>query len=379
MKSKSIRELAATIRGMDQFPMFEDYYTMTGLLKGQFRLERLQICCFHSEHTPSMHFHKGRNGIFFKCFGCGESGDIFKFVIKLHGLDFAGAVNDISTKFCNYMITVGGIPPKPQKLLQRSKEVTAIAFEEKPFTDRALEWWSRCGLEREDLIDGHLIQCNRVTVTNLRNHYQIFDKPHDPLFVYLYSSGHVKVYRPLTPIKASKWRGNVDQHDLYGSWWVQPSGNPNIICSGPRDAMTIRKHTGFTTVAPISENTMLTMEQYITLLLHNFSAPVFILYDNDVAGKKYTKAMINSYPLIVDLLPAFRHCLGDCIVNDIKDASQLYEIIHVGETEDHLTRELKSYIDEINKSVISTVQGPAGVISSRQDDLPAAADSSGLL
>ncbi len=48
-------------------------------------------CCpFHTEKTPS--FAVRENGQFFKCFGCGESGNIFNFVMKMENLDFWSSV-----------------------------------------------------------------------------------------------------------------------------------------------------------------------------------------------------------------------------------------------------------------------------------------------
>jgi len=48
-------------------------------------------CCpFHHEKTPS--FAVNEQGQFYHCFGCGESGDVIKFVEKLEGTDFVGAV-----------------------------------------------------------------------------------------------------------------------------------------------------------------------------------------------------------------------------------------------------------------------------------------------
>ncbi len=48
-------------------------------------------CCpFHNEKTPS--FSVKEDGQFFKCFGCGESGNIFTFIMKMENLDFLSAV-----------------------------------------------------------------------------------------------------------------------------------------------------------------------------------------------------------------------------------------------------------------------------------------------
>jgi DNA primase len=52
-------------------------------------------CCpFHRERSPSFHCYirKGR----YHCFGCGQSGDHFKFLIELEGLSFPEAVQQIA-------------------------------------------------------------------------------------------------------------------------------------------------------------------------------------------------------------------------------------------------------------------------------------------
>ncbi len=48
-------------------------------------------CCpFHNEKTPS--FSIKQDGQFFKCFGCGESGNVINFVSKMENIDFMSAV-----------------------------------------------------------------------------------------------------------------------------------------------------------------------------------------------------------------------------------------------------------------------------------------------
>ena len=52
-------------------------------------------CCpFHAEKTPS--FHVDRDQGSFKCFGCGEGGDILEFVRKTGNMDFAEAVQTLA-------------------------------------------------------------------------------------------------------------------------------------------------------------------------------------------------------------------------------------------------------------------------------------------
>ncbi|MBV9269457.1 MAG: DNA primase [Candidatus Eremiobacteraeota bacterium] len=48
------------------------------------------LCPFHLEKTPSFHVHPDSG--YYKCFGCGEGGDLFTFVMKHEGVPFPEAV-----------------------------------------------------------------------------------------------------------------------------------------------------------------------------------------------------------------------------------------------------------------------------------------------
>jgi DNA primase len=52
------------------------------------------LCPFHSEKTPSFTVNKEKQ--FFHCFGCGESGDVITFYMKIENLDFKEAVKNLA-------------------------------------------------------------------------------------------------------------------------------------------------------------------------------------------------------------------------------------------------------------------------------------------
>jgi DNA primase len=54
-------------------------------------------CPFHEDRTPSFYVVPDKG--FYKCFGCGESGDIFSFVMKRSGMDFLDAVRHLGERF----------------------------------------------------------------------------------------------------------------------------------------------------------------------------------------------------------------------------------------------------------------------------------------
>jgi len=54
------------------------------------------LCPFHNEKTPSFSVHATRQ--FFHCFGCGESGDVYKFIQKIENLSFPETVRFVAQK-----------------------------------------------------------------------------------------------------------------------------------------------------------------------------------------------------------------------------------------------------------------------------------------
>jgi len=54
------------------------------------------LCPFHAEKTPSFSVNPGRQ--FFHCFGCGESGDAFSFMMKYHRLSFPEALKELARR-----------------------------------------------------------------------------------------------------------------------------------------------------------------------------------------------------------------------------------------------------------------------------------------
>jgi DNA primase len=52
------------------------------------------VCPFHKEDTPSFAIYPETNT--YHCFGCGESGDVISFYMKLNNVDFTKALEELS-------------------------------------------------------------------------------------------------------------------------------------------------------------------------------------------------------------------------------------------------------------------------------------------
>src|SRR5438309_8515760 len=54
------------------------------------------LCPFHQEKTPSFSVHATHQ--FFKCFGCGAGGDVFKFVMEIERVGFFDALKTLAER-----------------------------------------------------------------------------------------------------------------------------------------------------------------------------------------------------------------------------------------------------------------------------------------
>ncbi|MDJ0792291.1 MAG: DNA primase [Acidimicrobiia bacterium] len=89
----------------------------------------MAVCPFHSEKTPSLSID-GARGLY-HCFGCGKSGDVYRWVQETQGLDFAGAVEFLARRAG---VTLKVDPQAAKRRSQREQLVEA--------TERAVAFYN---------------------------------------------------------------------------------------------------------------------------------------------------------------------------------------------------------------------------------------------
>jgi DNA primase len=55
------------------------------------------LCPFHAEKTPSFVVNPARQS--FHCFGCGEGGDVFSFMMKYYNLTFPETLKQLAQRY----------------------------------------------------------------------------------------------------------------------------------------------------------------------------------------------------------------------------------------------------------------------------------------
>lgn len=273
-----------------------------------------KACCpFHKEKTPSFMVSESRQ--YFTCFGCGEKGDVFQFMMKYYNLDFGEAVekladeygirmekkgrsddgltrlfevNRLAARFFYNAMTSG---PNPGYTYMRGRGLSNSTMK-KFGIGYADEKWSslyehlkKNGVSDKDMLDlGLVSQKNGKCYDRFRNRV---------IFPIINTSGKVIGFggRALEKDAQAKYLNSPEsrvflkKNNLYGLNITRGnavSSGYMILVEGYMDAISLYQH-GVENVAA-SCGTALTEEQ--ARLLKRYTKDVVLSYDADAAGRK---------------------------------------------------------------------------------------------
>lgn len=111
------------------------------------------LCPFHQDKNPS--FTVSRQTGRYKCWACGESGDIFTWVMKRQNVDFADAIRTLAKEAGVELSHRGPQTPPSVKMAQEAAMEATLAFFREHLTksETAREYCERRGLDSETLAD----------------------------------------------------------------------------------------------------------------------------------------------------------------------------------------------------------------------------------
>lgn len=268
------------------------------------------ICPFHPDKAPSLTISPEKG--LFHCFGCGEGGDVFKFLMKIERIEFPEAVNRLAVQAGVTLTSEreSGLDP-----LRELAERVARHYEKKlkePTGRRALEYLLGRGLTPEiiahfrlgyapptgdDLLKAFKGQEEPLSHLGLvmegdRGRWSFFrDRV---IFPVLSSQGEVAGFAGRTLSSEEPKYLNTKTTPLfeksrllYGLPWARSAFTKQgeaLLVEGYMDVIMSHQH-GFTH-AVASMGTAFTEEQ--ARLLKRFVPRVLIAYDRDVAGRSAT-------------------------------------------------------------------------------------------
>ena len=286
----------------------------------------LVACCpFHHERTPS--FFVSKEGNFFKCFGCGESGDTISFIEKIEDVDFVGAVKmlakrygievendeqsghcDVNTKESAFIITNHANKFFRQNFESDSGSIARLYVKSRGINTSTLDYFS-IGYSLPSWDSWYKYSCSIGCNVELQNQIGLisgnnksyYDCFRNRLMIPIYDlSGKVLAFagRLLdNTIKEAKYINSAESflyHKggvLYGLYQAKKSIrqlNKCYLVEGYFDVISLWQ-AGVTNVVA-SSGTSLTDDQ--CKLLYRFTKNVTVFYDGDDAGIHATKRAI---------------------------------------------------------------------------------------
>jgi DNA primase len=301
------------------------------------------LCPFHQEKTPSFCVVPTKG--FYKCFGCGEAGDVFSFLMKFAGLSFNEAVEKLAAR---EGVEIPRTETRPEDdALRPYREAVAFAadFYQRQLRDErtgqaARDYLERRGIGAEavdrfllgyapadwralrDAAHTHGFEDEVLERAGLIKRSEKVDEPYDRLrdrliFPTTDVRGRVIAFggrvlsaeargpkylnSPETPLYQ---KGN----ELYGLAWAKTSirrEGAALVVEGYMDYVSLAARGIENVVATLG--TAMTPEQ--ARLLTRYAGQILVLYDSDTAGLRATFRSgdeilrAGGHPMVVTLPP----------------------------------------------------------------------------
>jgi len=123
----------------------------------------LGLCPFHGEKTPSFSVHGAQQ--FYHCFGCGESGDVFSFLMKYHNMEFPEALKQLADRL--------NIELPQNKVTEEEKKQQAVKQQMYDVTKKAADIYHRYLLRENGGEAGRKYLLERGIPEDIQNKYEL--------------------------------------------------------------------------------------------------------------------------------------------------------------------------------------------------------------
>lgn len=251
----------------------------------------------------------------------GETGDIFRLIQKLlpGNPTLAQVYSRINEDF--------GLGYRDSSLSQNSSGKIMlfnrpnrfdikIRIADIPFTEKGISYWDQFKIGK-DLLDFY-----KVSQIKWYWSYDTQEVPavvENPTFAYRIGK-HYSIYSPFAE-KTLKFRNDFPRNYFYGYLQLPEKGEKLIIDKSGKDVIFCRR-LGYYAVAGKSETTFIPADK-MNELKDRFEQ-VYIMLDNDVAGRKKTEEYISLYPWLKPrFLPVHKDKTDNCLKEGFEATAHL--------------------------------------------------------
>jgi hypothetical protein len=188
------------------------------------------------DNHPTCSFYIKNDTLLFHDFGRGKSYGPIDVVMELYSLSYKDALKKIVEDEQHISKLSLNVKLRPAINLD-------VIFD--GWNDEYLSYWKQFGIAEKTL---KKFWVNPVrTVYNNESLYMRSTKA-NPIYGYKFPSSRVKLYRPLSPDKEKKWRGNASAEDISGLVQLPSKGVVLFVTSSLKDVMVLHE-LGFPAIA----------------------------------------------------------------------------------------------------------------------------------
>lgn len=250
---------------------------------------------FREDKHPSFALFRYKGSLFWKDFSTEEKGNVYSLIKKLKGDDYAKSIYFVKEKKKTITLT------------------TNIGFSMRDWKDYDIEYWNSYGVDVEFLKKADVHPVNYKIIKKGKNEY--YFKADKYAYAYVeHKDGktQIKIYQPFN--KDFKWCSSFDKN-VWSLWTLLPKrGKRVIITSSLKDAANLWCNLGIPAVSLQGEG-YLPKNTVVEELKARFDK-VYVLYDSDEAGRKFSRRLCNKHYLYNIEIPEFL---------EAKDPSDLYK------------------------------------------------------
>lgn len=302
------------LEAVDEYTLYCFY---TGL--SDIKFNTVYSAPYRNDGNPSFGIYPSRKSTLYeymwKDLATGESGTIIHLIQKIKGLK---SVKDVLAQI-NKDFELGyetGEPTYKEKISLYTKpeiQPAKIRIAEIPFTTKGLEFWKQFGIGEE------LLKFYNVHQVQYYWSYEQQDQPYyanDPTFAYRIGEFY-QLYSPYNT-RDRKFRNDYPPEYFFGYLQLPERGDLLIIDKSAKDVIFCRS-LGYNAVCGKSETTFIP-ERKLYELKDRFKK-IYLMLDNDNAGKLMTEKYVNQYPF---LIPRF--------MSKAKDKTDTVKLVGIEET-----------------------------------------------
>lgn len=256
----------------------------------------LLVSPLRNDHRPTASFYRSKKTgeLIFHDFGTGFHGNFISVVAELNKCTYWKALQIIAEDF-HY---IDRISERPQiKIKHTSAKIeektdTLIQIEDRPFSEKELQWWKDFGITEKTLHKYQVHACNTVF---LNGNY--FCSSSSRSFAFGYYGGTrngIQLWRIYFPQKHSyRFISNWDKRLIQGAKQLPEYGDLLCITKSLKDCLLMHE-LGIPAIAPNSELLFLSDAQLERIKLR--FKKIVCFYDNDLPGIKGLQRIKKAHP-----------------------------------------------------------------------------------